>query len=292
MMPWLDYLFERNPIRRIGPPGWGPFLSFCTARLTARVSGSDDHDPSKPDMLDGFLEARKDDPPAVRNGVLMAYVGANVGAGADTVTAELCTVMYHLGKHPESMKKLQAELDSITPGSISAEGTVSWAQCQELAYLGACVNEGLRIFPGAGLPLEKRVGPSGLVVPTNSASGQVFLPEGTNVGMNPYVINRDRGVFGEDANSWRPERWLQGASESESGFQERLSRMKQALLSFGAGKRGCIGRNIALMESHKVIASMLRAFDVELVDPRKEWKTHCAFIVRVEGIEVKLRKRR
>ena len=40
--------------------------------------------------------------------------------------------------------------------------------------------------------------------------GEMFFPEGTQIGMNPYVVNRHRPTFGEDAEEWRPERWLVG----------------------------------------------------------------------------------
>lgn len=36
-----------------------------------------------------------------------------------------------------------------------------------------------------------------------------YLPAGTAVGGNPCVINRHKATFGEDAELWRPERWLE-----------------------------------------------------------------------------------
>jgi cytochrome P450 len=35
-----------------------------------------------------------------------------------------------------------------------------------------------------------------------------FFPEATVIGINPWVINRHKPTFGEDADAWRPERWL------------------------------------------------------------------------------------
>jgi len=59
------------------------------------------------------------------------------------------------------------------------------------------------------------------------------------VGMNAHVVHRDKGVFGEDADLFRPERWL----ESEARNKE----MEKYLLTFGAGSRTCVGKNISLM---------------------------------------------
>lgn len=292
MMPWLDNLFDSNPLIRIGPPAFGPFIQYCLARIAGRLTGTDDHDAARnPDMLDGFFEARASDPPEVRDAAMIAYVGANVGAGSDTVAAELRAVIYYLCKNPAAMKKLHAELDTIGPEAINGAGAVSWAKCQELPYLGACISEGFRICPGIGLPLERRVGPHGLAVPTPDGRATTVLPPGTLVGMNPYVVNRDRGVFGEDAHLFRPERWLRAAGEAESAFQARLSRMKAASLTFGAGKRACVGRNIALIESHKIVASLVRRFDVRSLRPDREWRTWNAWIVRQDGVDVVLKKR-
>ena len=49
----------------------------------------------------------------------------------------------------------------------------------------------------------------------------------------------DKTVFGEDAEEFNPERWL----ESE----ERTREMEKYLITFGAGSRTCVGKNISLM---------------------------------------------
>ena len=66
----------------------------------------------------------------------------------------------------------------------------------------ACVKEAERIHPPIGLPLER-------IVPARGATicGQ-FFEGGTVVGMNAWVIHRNKDVFGHDADSWNPDRWL------------------------------------------------------------------------------------
>lgn len=63
------------------------------------------------------------------------------------------------------------------------------------------IKEAMRLHPSIGFPLER-------VVPAGGAElcGQ-NLPAGTIVGVLPPLINRNREVFGEDAEVFRPERW-------------------------------------------------------------------------------------
>jgi cytochrome P450 len=67
--------------------------------------------------------------------------------------------------------------------------------------------------------------------------------------------------------------------------------MNAADLTFGAGSRVCIGRNLGMMEVYKVVATLVSRYEIELADPKGEWKTHNSFFVRQEGIEVRLRRR-
>ena len=285
MMPWLDLCLERNPIHRIGPPAYTAATEFTLARIAERRSGKDGHDKSAPDMLDCFIEAREENPDELAEESLLAYVAAEVVAGSDTVAAELRAIVYYLCKNRDALSKLQKELDEANVTS-----PVSWTRCQQLPYLCACILEGFRTLPAAALPLERRVGANGMIL--NGRDGRVVLPPDTLVGINPYVINRDKDVFGPDADQYRPERWLRGDKETEQNFQDRLSRMRATDMTFGAGKRVCIGRNIAIIECHKIIASLVQTFDMELVDPRKEWKTHDAWMIRQSDMDVILKERK
>lgn len=53
------------------------------------------------------------------------------------------------------------------------------------------------------------------------------IPGGTIVGINPWVIHRNTEIYGEDADVFRPERWLD-APEAE------IENMKRNLFSVGS----------------------------------------------------------
>jgi cytochrome P450 len=78
----------------------------------------------------------------------------------------------------------------------------SWHEVRELPYLDACIMEALRLHPPFCLPFE-RVVPEGDVMILGT-----YLAAGTVVGMNPYIVNRDKDTYGDDADEWKPERWL------------------------------------------------------------------------------------
>jgi cytochrome P450 len=68
-------------------------------------------------------------------------------------------------------------------------------------------------------------------------------------------VHHDRDCFGEDADIFRPERWL-------TDDTERVIAMERASLGFGSGKRVCLGRHIAELEIKKVIPTLLLRFKV------------------------------
>jgi cytochrome P450 len=134
----------------------------------------------------------------------------------------------------------------------------------------------MRIHPSVGLIMERHV-------PTGGAQicGQ-YIPGGTIVGINPWVLHRDAFVF-PDPGSFIPERWLDSSPE-------KLAEMEMSFFSFGAGNRTCVGKYISLIEMQKIVPQLLREFEVKLADPQKEWKVTSHWFVQQSGLECVLTK--
>ncbi|KAK7748114.1 hypothetical protein SLS53_001366 [Cytospora paraplurivora] len=98
-----------------------------------------------------------------------------------------------------------------------------WSEVRDLPYLDACVQEGVRIHPPFALPFER-------VVPTGGVTvlGR-YLPEGTLVGGNPYVVNRHESTFGANAEDWDPERWLSGDEGHKKKLEQSVLTVSVAL---------------------------------------------------------------
>lgn len=296
-MPWLDLWTYKNPIYQkfFAKPISSPIVEFGQRRLRERLNNNHDKNeaeikipdtalyqkvlhgtiPSKPDFLSRFLSLHKEQPDVVTDRQLLAYLFANINAGSDTIGSTLRALFYYLLKTPGSFAALVKELDDAqTNGKISAP-LPTWPECQRLPYLNAVVKEALRLNPALSLPLERVVPPSGLQI------GEVFIPPGTIVGINPWILHRDPRIFGDDAQRWEPERWLNKDAE-------RVKYMDHHLLSFGAGKRTCLGKNIAMLELTKLVPALLLRYDMELANPQKEWRIINAWVVRQDGLEVRL----
>lgn len=137
-------------------------------------------------------------------------------------------VFYYLLKSPPAYRELQQEIDAAT-----REGTLSfpprYSETLKLPLLCATIKEAMRLHPSVALTLPRVTPKEGIMLCGH------FIPGGYQVGMNAAVVGYDTRVFGSDAHSFRPRRWL----------TDDAKRMERAMLGFGAGTRTCLGKNVS-----------------------------------------------
>ena len=96
------------------------------------------------------------------------------------------------------------------------------------------------------------------VIPTGGGpNGKVpiFVSQGTQVSVNFAAMQRDKDIWGEDAEDFRPERW------------ERM-KLGWHYIPFSGGPRICPGQQLALTESAYVLYRLLQRFEkIENRDP-------------------------
>jgi cytochrome P450 len=253
--PWIDELLDKNPLIRLGPR---PLLKGVTYTaniikkyINQRPKGQVPQK-SVPYLLEKYWHMRQGDS-SIDDQKLIHWMLPPILAGGDTTASCMRAVIYYLAKSPTARQKLFTELDDSW---LSAPA--QWKNIRNLPYLDAVIRESLRVNPGISLMFERVVPDVGFTLPDGR-----FVPSGTIIGVNPMVTNRDKGIFGEDVDSFCPERWLQADGESEEAFSSRLRRMRETCdFVFGAGGRICLGRNMALLETYKLMATLYSQFDV------------------------------
>uniref|UniRef100_A0A093Y5K2 Pisatin demethylase n=1 Tax=Talaromyces marneffei PM1 TaxID=1077442 RepID=A0A093Y5K2_TALMA len=184
----------------------------------------------KPDFVSRFFQICEEDPENMTKTDIFTMCQSNIGAGSDTTAISLSAIVYNLLKHPETYTRLKKEIDEAASQGKIAD-PISFKETQELPFLQAVIKEALRLHSATGLPLAR-------VVPEGGAmfAGKQF-PAGATVGINSWVAHRNTNIFGADADSWRPERWLDEHSND-------VAEMDRYFLAFGLGSRTCLGKNL------------------------------------------------
>lgn len=202
----------------------------------------------KPDLLSKYLQGGERHKNIVSHEAVIRMISSTISAGFDTSAYTMTTIIYFLLRNPDTLRRLQLELDhAVTSGNLS--DPPKFTEADRLKYLGAVIKESMRLSQFLPNLLER-------VVPSEGAEiAGKWLPGGTVVGVPAYIAHRDSNIFGNDANEFRPERWLEA-----DGDQRIL--MERSVLGFGGGKRICIGRHIAELEMKKVIPRLLLEFNV------------------------------
>lgn len=211
------------------------------------------------DLLSKFLAAQENRPEFMTDTLVQTMAVSMAFAGSETTAISLGAVFYYLLRTPAALRRLRAELDAAGRKGMFADcetGLVTWHESQQLPYLDACIKEAFRMHPAAGLPMERIVPAQGVDIAGH------FVPGGTIVGCSGWVLHRNKDIFGEDADVYRPERWLVDETQDKEKEEARIKEMTGMMLQFGMGSRTCIGKNISLMEIYKLVPSFLRRFDV------------------------------
>ncbi|KAL5585651.1 hypothetical protein FOVSG1_013343 [Fusarium oxysporum f. sp. vasinfectum] len=240
----------------------------------------EDSDATTQSFLAKFIAKNSKSPDVFTSRHVLQGCLINMVAGSDTTAISLSAVLYYLLKNPKCMAKLREEVDTFSAnGQLSNH--VTYKESQAMPYLQAVIKEALRLHPATGLPLERVVPKGGATI-----SGR-FFPESTIVGINTWVAHLDRGVFGQDAESFSPERWLQDDAE-------RIAAMNRFWMPFGLGSRTCIGRHISMLEMCKLIPAMIRDFEFTLQDSllENEWKTENYWFVKPLNFQVWVKPRK
>lgn len=255
-MPWVDKFLDKNPLFRIGPKPTlaGVLYTFkVVGQYQAEIGTQQKKLGDVPHTLDKYVQLKKTHPEIADDAQIVNWLMLSILAGGDTTSAVMRAVVYYLAKSPDTHQKLVNELDNAKL-SLPAK----WEAARSLPYLDAIVQEALRMNPGIAMIFERVVPDGGFTLPDGR-----FIPAGTKVGINPAVTNHDSEIFGDDVDSFNPDRWLKKAGEAQEHFDARLSRMKEIVVFvFGAGGRVCMGRHMALLEIYKLFATLYSVYDV------------------------------
>lgn len=179
-------------------------------------------------------------------GELVAECSIMCNAGSDTTATALTNVLYWLLKNPDCLLRLRAEVDAVLEPT---DTVAAYDRVKHLPYLRACLDESMRLTPPNTMNVPRLTPEEGMQI-----MGE-WIPGNTTVHSPPYAMHRNETVFPEPS-AYRPERWL----------AENAKDLQPYFLTFSAGARSCIGRNITYLEQTVVLASLIHRYEFALLD--------------------------
>ena len=189
-------------------------------------------------------------------------------AGSETTANLMAGATLYLCRNPDKMAKLQHEIRS----AFSSRDEITGDSTANLEYFNAVIEESLRIFPPVPFGLPR--------VSTGGTVDGHYIPAGTVVSVDNWATTHDERNFSRP-REFIPERWI-GA-----GFGDR----KEASRPFTLGPRGCLGINLAYMEARITLASLVYAFDWEMVNTEVDWDKDVRFYTAWQKPKLMIRYR-
>ena len=194
------------------------------------------------DLLSMLMAARDEETGAamsdrqLRDEVITLFI-----AGHDTTANALTWTFYLLATHPEADERLRAELDEVLDGAVPA-----FADLPKLPYSRMVIEEAMRLYPPAWITDRQ-------AVKEDEILGH-RIPAGGHVIISPYVTHRLPTLW-ENPDNFDPGRFS----------PEKIStRPRYAYFPFGGGPRQCIGKGMALMEAHLILATVMQRYRLRL----------------------------
>ncbi|KAF2744728.1 cytochrome P450 [Sporormia fimetaria CBS 119925] len=236
--------------------GMGWLMGEADRSVTAREKANAERPfDGHPDFMQHCLEARYSDGTPLTAVEKRAHVTLLIQAGADTTGTALGSILRFMLLDPRVFTRARAEIDAADKAGKLSDPIQYEETRAYLPYFVACIKEGLRLNPPATNLFARVVPKSGRVI------DGTFVPEGVDVTSHAYVVHRDKELYGDDAEDFRPERWLED--------ERRAAEFDAASFTFSIGPRVCIGKDIAIMELYKLLPELVRRFDVEMIKPGK-----------------------
>lgn len=119
-----------------------------------------------------------------------------LGAGYETTASSFTFLYYFLCSNPDVLAKAQKEVDEVVGDKIITPEMLS-----KLPYLEACMREALRVQPPNNL-INK------VALRDTVLGGKYLIRKGQIVSGVQRHFHRDKNVWGEDSDVYRPERMI------------------------------------------------------------------------------------
>jgi len=169
------------------------------------------------------------------------------GAGMDTTGHIIAMMAYFYSQNPQYHERMHEEIDKF----FADPSKVTLDDLNQMDFMSAWIKETSRL----GTPSASYVDRISL---EDHKLGDLTIKKGTLVNLNS-IFNNFNPNYHDEADSFKPERWL-----TDSKTMESMKKEPYVFIPFSSGPRNCIGQHLATAEMKIIFSLFVKKFDFTL----------------------------
>jgi cytochrome P450 len=194
------------------------------------------------DLLQILMDARYSDGQGMSDELILSESMQLLVAGHETSSNALSWLLYLLSSRPDCVERVRQEFDSVL-----GEKPLTFSDVPKFEFTTQVILEALRLYPPFWMVDRMAL--------ADDRAGDLAIPRGSTVVVFIYGVHHSPRHW-ENPESFEPERFSKSKEKLHTPF---------AHLPFGAGPRGCIGGNYAMLQILMILSVVLRKYDFRLV---------------------------
>ena len=199
------------------------------------------NEPPGNDLLQTLMDARYSDGKGMSDELILSESMQLLVAGHETSSNALSWLFYLLSSRPDCLERVRQEFDCLL-----GEAPLSHTDVPKLEFVTQVIQEGLRLYPPFWMIDRMAV--------TDDHVGDLDIPRGSTVIVYVYGAHH------------APRYWQNPENFDTERFTKANEKLRRpfTFLPFGAGPRGCIGGNYAMLQILMILSDLLRRYDFQL----------------------------
>src|SRR5579872_1308939 len=193
------------------------------------------------DLLQILMDARYNDGHGMPDELILSESMQLLVAGHETSSNALSWLFYLLTSRRDCLEKVRREFDSVL-----GDAPITYADVPKFEFTTQVIMEALRLYPPFWMVDRMAV--------ADDRVGDLAIPRGSLVIVYVYGAHHAPRYW-QNPESFDTERFTKENDKQRTPF---------TFLPFGAGPRGCIGGNYAMLQILMILSDLLRKYDFQL----------------------------
>jgi cytochrome P450 len=199
------------------------------------------NEPPGHDLLQTLMDARYSDGKGMSDELILSESMQLLVAGHETSSNALSWLFYLLSSRPDCVERVRREFDSVL-----GDAPMAYSDVPKFEFATQVIQEALRLYPPFWMVDRMAV--------ADDRVGDVAIPRGSMVIVYVYGAHHAPRYW-QSPENFDTERFTKANEKLRAPF---------TYLPFGAGPRGCIGGNYAMLQILMILSDLLRKYDFQL----------------------------